>query len=136
MHDGAVCPLPHRRTEDALNGAELLPAVSFVSGFFVWVRLCKSSEVSVVAVGRGTTVGVMVAEVVRGVACVSVICYVTGVAVPVKFGNGLKVTVPSALTVYVPWFATSRVVTVQLFGVWPLPHSLRVALFPGYPGSN
>ena len=73
LHDGAVCPLPHRRTEDALNGAELLPAVSFVSGFFVWVRLSKSSEVSVVAVGRGTTVGVMVAEVVRGVACVSVI---------------------------------------------------------------
>ena len=68
LHEGALCPLPHKRTEEALNGASLLPAVSFVRGFFVWVMLSKSIEVSAVAVGRGTTVGVMVAEVVRGVA--------------------------------------------------------------------
>lgn len=40
--------------------------------------------------------------------------YFTGEAVPVKVGNGSKVTVPFAFTVYVPWFATTNEVELQL----------------------
>ena len=87
--------------------------------------------VSAEAVGLGTTVGVMVAEVVRGVAWLSVIWYVTGVAVPVKVEIGSKVTVPSALTVYVPWFGTCKMVTLQLGAVCDVPHSFNVELFAG-----
>ena len=36
---------------------------------------------------------------------------------PVKVDNGLKVTVPSELTVYVPSLGTIKVVTLQPFGV-------------------
>jgi hypothetical protein len=40
--------------------------------------------------------------------------YFTGEAVPVKVGNGSNVTVPFAFTVNVPWFATVKVVRLQL----------------------
>ena len=54
-----------------------------------------------------------------------------GVAVPMKSGSGSNVTVPLALTVYVPSSSTCSVVTLQVFGVCPLPHNFKVALFAG-----
>ncbi|CAB4561227.1 unannotated protein [freshwater metagenome] len=49
------------------------------------------------ALGAGVTVGVIVAVVGRS--WVSEIWYCTAVAVPTKFGNGSKVTVPFEFTV-------------------------------------
>ena len=43
--------------------------------------------------------------------------YFTEEAGPLKVGSGLNVTVPFALTVYVPWFVIVKVVCEQLFGV-------------------
>jgi hypothetical protein len=49
------------------------------------------------------------------------------VATPVKDGNGSNVTVPFALTVYVPWFATVKVVKSQLaFAVEVVAHNFTV----------
>jgi hypothetical protein len=72
--------------------------------------------VSGVAVGvRGAlTVGVMV--VFATWPSVSETWYLTAVAVPLNVGNGSKVTVPFAFTVYVPWLATVNVVCEQLLG--------------------
>jgi cadmium resistance protein CadD (predicted permease) len=45
----------------------------------------------------------------------------------VNVGNGSKVTVPFALTVYVPWFATVNVVKLQLaFAVEVVAHNFTV----------
>ena len=69
------------------------------------------SRVAVGAAGR-ETVGVIVAPVTWPVE--SATTYFTGEASPVKEGSGSKVTVPFALTVYVPSPATVRVVRLQL----------------------
>jgi hypothetical protein len=69
------------------------------------------SGVAVGAFGRDTD-GVMVAFVTCPVE--STTTYFTGDAVPVKDGKGSNVTVPLALTVYVPSPATVKVVRLQL----------------------
>ena len=58
------------------------------------------------------TVGVIVASSVRPV--VSATMYFTAEAAPLKVGNGSKVTVPFALTVYVPSLTTVKVDKSQL----------------------
>ena len=66
--------------------------------------------VAVGAVGAAT-VGVIVA--VAFCANASTTAYLIAVAVPENVGKGVKVTV-EPLSVYVPWFAIVRVVSVQL----------------------
>ena len=73
MQPGVDSPDPHNRTVDALRGALELPAVSLVSGLIDCEIFNNPLVVSAVAVGLGTTVGAIVAEAVRGLACVSVI---------------------------------------------------------------
>jgi hypothetical protein len=68
------------------------------------------------------TVGVMVAPVTWPV--VSATTYFTGEAVPRNVGNGSKVIVPFAFTVYVPSFGTVNVVRLQLaFAVEVVAHN-------------
>jgi hypothetical protein len=53
--------------------------------------------------------------------------YFTGEAVPTNDGNGSKVTVPFALTVYVPSFGTVNVVRLQLaFAVDVVAHNFTL----------
>jgi hypothetical protein len=77
-----------------------------------------------VATGAGgsATVGVIVALAIWPV--VSATTYFTDEATPVKDANGLNVTVPFALTVYVPSFGTVNVVKSQLaFAVEVVAHN-------------
>jgi hypothetical protein len=71
------------------------------------------------------TVGVIVAFVTWPV--VSATMYFTGEAVPTNVGSGSNVTVPFALTVYVPSFGTVNVVRLQLaFAVEVVAHNFTV----------
>ncbi len=70
---GADSVDPHNRTVVALSGALELPAESLARGLVDCATFKRPLVVSAEAVGLGTTVGVMVAEVVRGVAWLSVI---------------------------------------------------------------
>jgi hypothetical protein len=83
--------------------------------------------VSGVATGPvgGSTVGVIVALVTWPV--VSATTYFTGVATPANVGNGLNVTVPFGLTVYVPSPGTVNEVAVhETFAVDVVAHNLRL----------
>ena len=56
--------------------------------------------------------------------------YFTDDAVPLNVDNGSNVTVPSALTVYVPWFAIVKVVRLQLaFAVLVVAHNFTLVGF-------
>jgi hypothetical protein len=105
---------------DALNAAPPAAAAASIFGpvpVIGWNETVADGATgrrSGVATGGGgiSTVGVMVAEATRPLT--SATTYFTGDAVPTKVGNGSKVTVPFALTVYVPSPPTVSVVSVQL----------------------
>ena len=109
--NGDTADVGHKRTLDTTTVAPE-PAVSLPAGVYVWLVSNAPDCTSALAVGGGTTVGVIAADAVPEP---SETWYLTAVACPAKAVvhgglmagvfeplHGVKVTTPEAFTEYLP----------------------------------